>query len=132
MATIEEIRRTLPYPQTYTPKVAEKVALSLERDPGIGIELVLRPYILCQDWDKRVVIHWKESRQVRTLEITRILEDTPACFAFRASEEEPVTYTLTPLTLECFNSLLRESYERQGNVPDFTDEHSLHAWLLRR
>lgn len=132
MATIEELRQTLPYPQTYTPKVAEKVALSLERDPGRGIELVLRPYILCQDWDKRVFIHWKDSRGVRTLEITRIIEDSPGRFQFHANEEVPVTYTLTPLTLACFNDALRESYERQGNVPDFTDEAALHAWLLRR
>ena len=132
MATVEELRKNLPYPQTYTPKVAEKAALSLERDPGVGIDLVLKPYILCQDWDKRVFIHWKDSRGVRTLEITRILEDTPERFSFHANEDVPVTYTLSPLTIECFDSALRESFERQGHVPDFTDEAALHAWLLRR
>jgi hypothetical protein len=132
MVTIDELRHNLPYPQTYTPEVARKAALSMEREPGVGIDLVLKPYILCQDWDKRVFIHWKDSRGVRTLEITRILEDTPQRFSFHANEEIPVTYTLTPLTLECFNGTLRESYERQGNVPDFADEAALHAWLLRR
>jgi len=34
--------------------------------------------------------------------------------------------------VSCFNGVLRESYERQGNVPDFQDESALHAWLLRR
>src|SRR5829696_9766392 len=77
MVTVEELRQSLPYPQTYTPQVALKAALSMERQPGVGIDLVLRPYILCQDWDKRVFIHWKDSRGVRTLEITRILEDSP-------------------------------------------------------
>jgi hypothetical protein len=132
MATVEELRHTLPYPQTYTPKVAVKAALSMERDPGVGIDLVLKPFILCQDWDKRVVIHWKDGRGVRTVEITRILEDTPGRFSFHANEEIPVTYTLSPLTIECFNKTLRESYERQGHVPEFTDEAALHAWLLRR
>jgi hypothetical protein len=132
MATVDELRQTLPYPQTYTPAVAHKAALALERDPGVGIDLVLKPYILVQDWDKRVFIHWKNSRGVRTLEITRILEDTPARFSFHANEDVPITYTLTPLTLACFNDTLRDAYERQGNVPDFADEAALHAWLLRR
>lgn len=132
MVTVEELRRSLPYPQTYTPEVAHKAALSLERLPGVGVDLVLKPYILCQDWDKRVFIHWKDSRGVRTLEITRILEDSAERFQFHANEEIPVTYTLIPLTLACFNGALRESYERQGNVPDFADEAALHAWLLRR
>jgi hypothetical protein len=132
MVTVEELRQSLPYPQTYTPEVAQKAALSMERLPGVGVDLVLKPYILCQDWDKRVFIHWKDSRGVRTLEITRILEDSPERFQFHANEEIPVTYTLIPLTLACFNGALRESYERQGNVPDFADEAALHAWLLRR
>ncbi|MGE0542494.1 MAG: hypothetical protein AB7R89_20190 [Dehalococcoidia bacterium] len=132
MVTVEELRQSLPYPQTYTPKVALKAALSMERQPGAGIDLVLKPYILCQDWDKRVFIHWKDSRGVRTLEITRILEDSPERFQFHVNEEIPVTYTLSPLTLACFNNTLREAYERQGNVPDFPDDAALHAWLLRR
>lgn len=132
MATIEQLRQDLPYPQTYTPLVAQQAALAMEREPGVGIDLVLKPYILCQDWDKRVFIHWKDNRGVRTLEITRIMEDTPERFSFHANEEVPVTYTLTPLTLACFNSTLRDGYERQGNVPDFQDEAALHAWLLRR
>ena len=132
MATVEELRQNLPYPQTYTPKAAEKAALSMERNPGAGIDLVLKPYILCQDWDKRVFIHWKDGRGVRTLEITRIVEDTRERFSFHANEETPVTYTLTPLTIARFNDTLREGFERQGHVPDFSDEAALHAWLLRR
>jgi len=132
MTTVEEIRQTLPYPQTYVPKVAEGRALGMEREPGAGIDLVLQAYILCQDWDKRVFIHWKDSRQAHTLEITRITEDTSERFVFRASEAEPVTYILEPLTLDCFTRFMRESYERQGNVPDFADDAALHAWLLRR
>lgn len=132
MATVEELRQTLPYPQTYTPKVAADPALSMTREPGVGIELVLRPYLLCQDWDKRVFIHWRDAQGTRTLEVTRILEDTEGSFRFHASEAEPVTYALEPLTLDCFNRFLREGYERQGNVPDFADDAALHAWLLRR
>ena len=132
MATIEELRQSLPYPQTYTPAVAQNAALALERVPGVGVDLVLKPYILCQDWDKRVVIHWKNNRGVRTLEITRIVEDTPERFSFHANEETVVTYTLTPLTIECFDESLREQFERQGHVPDFQDRAALHSWLLRR
>jgi hypothetical protein len=132
MVTVEELRHSLPYPQTYTPTVAQQAALTMERDPGVGIDLVLKPYVLCQDWDKRVFIHWKDSRCVHTLEITRILDDTPEQFSFHANEEIPVTYTLRPLTLRRFNDTLRESYEREGNVPDFADDAALHAWLLRR
>ena len=132
MTTIDELRQTLPYPQTYTPRVAQDAALCLDRDPGTGSELALLAYLLCQDWDKRVFIHWKDSRQAHTREVTRILEDTAERFCFRASEAEPVTYTLTPLTVECFNRFMREGYERQGHVPEFADQASLHAWLLRR
>jgi len=132
MATVEELRASLPYPQTYTPAVAQNAALAMERDPGTGIDLVLKPYILCQDWDKRVFIHWKDSRGVRTVEITRIVEDTPERFSFHANEEITVTYTLTPLTIDCFNTTLRDTFERQGPVPDFQDQAALHAWLLRR
>ncbi len=132
MATIEELRQTLPYPQTYTPRVAANTAVCMERQPGAGIDLVLHPYLLCQDWDKRVFFHWKDSHQAHTLEITRIVEDTPERFIFRASEDEPVTYTLSALTVEMFDRYFREGYERQGNVPDFTSQSALHAWLLRR
>jgi hypothetical protein len=132
MATVEELRQTLPYPQTYAPRVARDAALSLVREPGAGLELVLHAYLLCQDWDKRVFIHWKDAHSAHTLEITRILEDTPERFCFHANEEEPVTYTLTPLTVDCFDRCFREGYERQGHVPEFPDAAALHAWLLRR
>jgi hypothetical protein len=136
MATIEELRERLPYPTTYVPLVAgqgeQTSALQLARQPGTDGEVVLRPYILCQDWDKRVFLHWKDERRAHTLELTRILEDTAERFCFHASEEQPVTYTLTPLTLAVFNAGVREEYERHGHVPDFTDDGALHAWLLRR
>ena len=132
MATIEELRQTLPDPQTYTPRVAANAAVMMERQPGAVHELVLHPFLLCQDWDKRVFLHWKDSHQAHTLEITRIVEDSPERFVFRASEDEPVTYAVTPLTLETFDRYFREGYERQGSVPDFATQAALHAWLLRR
>jgi hypothetical protein len=132
MATIEELRQSLPYPQTYTPQVAAGAAVTMARQPGAAHELVLHPYLLCQDWDKRVFFHWKDSHQAHTLEITRIVEDTPERFVFRASEDEPVTYTLTSLTIEAFDRYFREEYERRGSVPDFPTQAALHAWLLRR
>lgn len=132
MATIDELRETLPYPQTYVPAVAKGRALVMQREPGSGIDLVLHGYLLCQDWDKRVFFHWKDARSAHTLEVTRILDDTPERFRFHANEETPVTYALTPLTPERFTSEFRDRYERQGSVPDFADERALHAWLLRR
>lgn len=132
MTTVDELRQTLPYPHTYTPKVAAHAALSLTREPGVGVALALKPFLLCQDWDKRVVIHWRDTDKGRTMAITRILEDSEERFSFHADEQEPATYVLTPLTLECFASHFRDGYERQGNVPDFRNEAALSAWLLRR
>lgn len=136
MATIEELRQTLPYPQPYTPVVesapGRPTALQVEQEPGGVPGLALRATVLCQDWDKRVVIHWIDEQGSHTLEMTRIIEDTPERFRFRASEEQATVYTLTPLTLETFNRYFREDYERVGHVPDFADEATLHQWLLRR
>jgi hypothetical protein len=132
MATIDEIRETLTYPNTYTPRVAEGRAVTLTRRPGAGVELALRPYLLCQDWDKRVVIHWTDNHGPHSLEVTRIMEDTPERFSFHANEPELIEYRLEPLTRELFDRELRGGYHRQGHVPDFADDAALSAWLLRR
>lgn len=132
MATVEELRQTLPYPQTYVPEAGRAHALVMERQPGTSASLVLHGYLLCQDWDKRVFFHWRDGRSAHTLEVTRILDDTPQLFRFHANEAEPVTYSLTPVTVAEFTARFREQYERQGSVPDFADDAALHGWLRRR
>ena len=64
MSTFEEMQ-SLAYPQTYSPVVAGRVEhrniLLVESNRGVE-GVALRPFLLCQDWDNRVVIHWEDDQ----------------------------------------------------------------------
>ncbi len=132
MATIEDLR-ALAYPRTYTPAVAgpagERAVLFVETERGPE-GVAVRPILLCQDWDGRVVIHWEDDRGSRTYTVLDVTEDSPQRFAFARADEPAGAVWLTPLSFERFESEWRSLDPEAGNVPRFESEEQFRRFFL--
>ncbi len=131
MTTMESLRQ-LPYPGTYMPAVSGPPDRRnvLVAEGAAGPEgIALRPFLLCQDWDRRVVIHWEDDRGSYTYTVTDVLEDTPERFTFTREDAPGGTVTLTPLTRERFEALFRQRDGAQ-QIPQFDTDEQFRRWFL--
>jgi hypothetical protein len=125
--------RELAYPRTMMPAVAgiadHRNVLLVESDSGPE-GIAVRPFLLCQDWDKRVVIHWEDDRGSYTFTVTDVVADEPGKFEFIRADEPAGRVWLTPLTFERFESEWRNRDPEAGNVPQFDSEDQFRRWFL--
>jgi len=125
--------RELRYPANYCPAVAgppeHRNVLLVETEAGAE-GLALHPLLLCQDWDRRVVIHWEDHQRAHTFTVVDILTDTPERFEFLSESEPPVYVRLTPLSLERFEREFRDQYAEAGALPSFETEEQFRHWFL--
>ncbi|HEY7293625.1 MAG TPA: hypothetical protein VH916_01235 [Dehalococcoidia bacterium] len=132
MATMQELRG-LVYPRTYMPAVAgpagDRAVLLVETESGPE-GVALRPILLCQDWDGRVVIHWEDDRGSCTYTVLDVTEDSAARFAFERADEPAGAVWLTPLSYERFEREWRSRDPEAGNVPRFESEEQFRRWFL--
>jgi len=132
MASMQELR-TLAYPRTYTPAVAgtpDKRNVLLVESAAGSEGVAVRPMLLCQDWDQRVVIHWSDDRGSYTFTVSDVLEDTSERFSFLRQDEPAGQVSLTPLTFERFERELRSRDPDAGNVPRFLTDDQFRRWFL--
>ncbi len=131
MTTMDQLRG-LAYPRTYTPLVAgpaeHRRVLLVESEQGPE-GVAVRPLLLCQDWDGRVVVHWEDDRGSYTYTVTDVLEDTPERLAFRR-DDPPGSVTLTPLDYQRFEREYRPLHPDAGNLPRFETEDQFRRWYL--
>lgn len=133
MTTMQELQE-LAYPGTRMPLVAgpaenrNVLLVETERGPeGIA----LHPFLLCQDWDKRVVIHWEDDHGSRTYTVLGIAADAADRFEFEREDEPAGTVRLTPLNFERFEQEYRAHDPEAGNVPRFENEEQFRRWFLQ-
>jgi len=132
MTTIESLR-TLTYPGTYMPAVAgpaERRNVLLVETAAGPEGIAVHPFLLCQDWDKRVVIHWEDDHASHTFTVLEIVTDGTDRFEFVREDEPPGNVTLTPLTFERFEREYRSQDPEAGNVPGFENEEQFRRWFL--
>ena len=131
MTTMSDLR-ALAYPRTYTPLVAgpaERRNVLLVESETRAEGIAVRPLLLCQDWDDRVVVHWEDDHGSSTYTVVDVIEDTAERFAFR--REEPAgTISLTPLHFQRFEREIRTLDPDAGNVPRFASEDQFRRWYL--
>jgi hypothetical protein len=127
--------RELTYPATYTPPVAGPANARnvLLVEGGHGPEgIAVRPLLLCQDWDQRVVIHWEDDRGSSTYTVADVLTDTPERFSFvrvvDGSSAERVD--LTPLTFERYEREVRPRDPETGNIPRFESQEQFRRYFV--
>ena len=130
-----ESLRALTYPATYTPAVAgpaaaRNVLLVEGRHGPEGI--AVRPLLLCQDWDGRVVIHWEDDRGSYTYTVADVLSDTPERFAFvRALDGGSAErIDLTPLSYERYEREVRPRDPETGNIPRFESQEQFRRYFV--
>ncbi len=132
MTTIESLR-TLTYPSTYMPAVAgpaERRNVLLVETVAGPEGIAVHPFLLCQDWDKRVVIHWEDDHGSHTFTVLEIVADATDRFEFVREDEPSGRVTLTPLTFERFEREYRPYDPEAGNVPGFESEEQFRRWFL--
>ena len=56
-------------------------------------------FLLCQDWDGRVVIHWQDDRGSVTYTVTDVTEDSAERFAFARADEPGRIWGAGPVLL---------------------------------
>lgn len=132
MPTTMQALRQLPYPGTYMPAVAgppdrRRVLLASSAEGPEGI--ALRPFLLCQDWDQRVVIHWEDDHGSTTYTVSDVIADTPERFEFVREDPPGGTVTLRPLSLEEFETIFRQRDDAQ-QIPRFGSEEQYRRWFL--
>jgi hypothetical protein len=133
-ATMESLR-ALAYPATYVPAVAGPAGARnvLLIEAGSGPEgIAVRPLLLCQDWDARVVIHWEDDRGSYTYTVSDVLSDTAERFAFmRLSDENGAAerVDLTPLSYERYESEVRPRDPETGNIPRFESQEQFRRYF---
>lgn len=132
MTTIERLKQ-LPYPGTYKPLVAgpaeRRNVLLVEGDAGPE-GIAVHPLLLCQDWDKRVVVHWEDDRGAYTYSVSDVLADAEDRFEFVREEAPGGSVRLTPLSFERFEREYRPLHPDAGNVPHFESEAQFRRWFL--
>lgn len=132
MATIEDLR-ALAYPRTYTPAVAGPAGdrhVLLVESPAGPEGVAVRPILLCQDWDGRVVIHWQDDRGSVTYTVLDVAEDSPERFAFTRADAPGGAVWLTPCSFERFEREWRSRDPDAGSVPSFESEEQFRRWFL--
>lgn len=123
-ATMERLE-AMPYPATYMPEVAGAAGRRevLLVETGGGPEgIAVRPFLLCQDWDHRVVVHWEDDRQSYTYTVTNVIADTPERFEFLRGGDGAARMWLTPLTYEQFERDYRARFPETGGIPRFESQ----------
>jgi hypothetical protein len=132
MTSMQKLQ-ALPYPATYMPRVAgppaERNVLLVETAAGPE-GVAVRPFLLCQDWDQRVVIHWEDDRGSYTFTVLDVTEDSAERFAFNRVDEPAGAVWLTPLTCERFEREWRSRDPDAGSVPRFESEEQFRRWFL--
>lgn len=132
MTTMERLKQ-IAYPGTYMPLVAgpaeRRNVLLVESDAGPE-GIAVRPFLLCQDWDNRVVIHWEDDRGAYTYTVVDVLADAEDGLAFVREEPPSGTVRLTPLSYERFEREFRPLHPDAGNVPQFESEEQFRRWYL--
>jgi len=132
MATMSELQ-ALAYPRTYMPAVAgpadRRNVLLIETAAGAE-GVAVRPFLLCQDWDQRVVIHWEDDHGSYTYTVIDVLADTPERFEFLREGAPGERVILTPLGFARFERELRNRDPEAGNVPLFETEEQFRRWFL--
>ena len=136
MATTMERLRALAYPATYTPEVAgpptARNVLLVESEEGIE-GLAVRPLLLCQDWDGRVVVHWEDHHGSYTYTVADVLVDTPERFEFLRAEDDaapPRRVWLTPLTFERYERDVRPRDPETGSIPRFESQEQFRRYFV--
>lgn len=133
MATMMDLQ-ALAYPRTYMPAVAgpadRRNVLLVETAAGAE-GVAVRPFLLCQDWDRRVVIHWEDDHRSYTYTVTDVLMDTPERFEFRREDAPAGLVTLTPLGFDRFEREFRARDPEAGSVPRFESEDQFRRWFLQ-
>ena len=133
-ATMESLR-ALAYPATYVPAAAGTPGARnvLLVEAGRGPEgIAVRPLLLCQDWDGRVVIHWEDDRGSSTYTVADVLSDTPERFAFvRLGDNDGSAerVDLTPLSYERYESEVRPRDPETGNIPRFESQEQFRRYF---
>ncbi len=132
MTTMDSVR-ALAYPRTCMPAASgtaeHRNVLLVETDRGAE-GIALHPFLLCQDWDKRVVIHWEDDHGSHTFTVLEIVADGAHRFEFVREDEPSGRVTLTPLTFERFEREYRPLDPEAGNVPGFESEEQFRRWFL--
>lgn len=134
-ATMESLR-ALAYPATYTPAVAGPTHARnvLLIESGRGPEgIAVRPLLLCQDWDSRVVIHWEDDRGSSTYTVGDLLSDTPERFAFIRIDDgdgSSERFDLTPLSYERYERDVRPRDPETGNIPRFESQEQFRRYFI--
>lgn len=131
MTTMAHMRE-LTYPRTYMPAVAGPVERRnvLLVETAAGAEgIAVHPFLLCQDWDKRVVIHWEDDHGSQTCTILDIITDIEDAFEF-VRDAEPSAVRLTPLSFDRFEREYRSRDPEAGSVPRFESEEQFRHWFL--
>jgi hypothetical protein len=125
--------RELSYPTSYMPAVAgapeQRNVLLVETDAGPE-GIALRPLLVCQDWDRRVLIHWVDHQRSYTFTVLDLLADMPECLEFLSEGEPPVYVRLTPLTLDRFEREIRDRALESEAIPRFATEDQFRRWFL--
>ncbi len=132
MTTMDSVR-ALAYPVTCMPVVAgtaeHRNVLLVETDGGAE-GIALHPFLLCQDWDKRVVIHWEDDHGSHTYTVLQIVVDNTDRFEFVREDEPAGRVALTVLTFERFEREYRSQDPDAGSVPQFESEEQFRRWFL--
>ncbi|MGI8551823.1 MAG: hypothetical protein ACR2PL_13705 [Dehalococcoidia bacterium] len=132
MTTMQQLQ-DLPYPDRYMPAAAgppkRRNVLLVETDAGPE-GIALHPLLLCQDWDRRVVIHWEDDRRAYTFTVVDIVHDTPEQFEFLSEGEPPIRVRLTPLSHDRFERELGQQYAEAGAIPSFETDEQFRHWFL--
>ncbi|MHB8574571.1 MAG: hypothetical protein ACYDCQ_04495 [Dehalococcoidia bacterium] len=133
MTTMTELQ-ALAYPRTYTPLVAgppERRNVLLVEAAGGPEGVAVRPLLLCQDWDQRVVIHWEDDHDSSTYTVLDVVDDSAERFTFQ--RDEPAgTVSLTPLDFRRFEREYRTALDPDaGNVPRFESDDQFRRWYLQ-
>jgi hypothetical protein len=132
MTTMDSLRG-LTYPSTYMPAVAgpaeRRNVLLVESAAGTE-GVAVHPFLLCQDWDQRVVIHWEDDHASRTFTVLNITADADDLFEFVREDEPAGTVRLTPMSYEQFEREYRSRDPEAGNVPRFENDEQFRRWFL--
>ena len=132
MMTMAQLRE-LRYPGTYMPRVAgpaeHRNVLLVETESGAE-GVAVHPFLLCQDWDQRVVIHWEDDHGSSTFTVIDVVLDSDDRFEFVREEAPGGRVTLTPLSFERFEQEYRSRDPEAGSVPRFESEDQFRRWFL--
>lgn len=132
MVTLARVQ-ALPYPQTYRPAVAgtaeHRHVLLVETEAGPE-GVAVHPFLLCQDWDGRVVVHWEDDRGSYTYTVLDIVVDTDERFEFAREDAPQGRVWLTPLTYPRFEREFRSRHPEAANGAPFESEEQFRRWYL--